>query len=277
MGSLPEAARDGMPTGDRQHVRVERSAGIATITLDRPERRNALGPEELRGLRALLQAIAQESTVRALILTGAGAAFSAGGDVAAMAESLERGDLQSMFHDLVGEQERCVREIVEMPKPVVAALPGVAAGGGFSLALACDWRIGTPKTVLVTAFTALGGIPDGGLTYFLPHYLGIGGAQELLFGEGRLEASRARDLSLLHEVVPEGELLERARARAEQLARGPVGAYAGIKRLLVSSFGNSLETQLALERRAMVEATRGSELPEGIRAFREKRLPRFGP
>jgi 2-(1,2-epoxy-1,2-dihydrophenyl)acetyl-CoA isomerase len=192
-----------------------------------------------------------------------------------MAESLERGDLPEMFHDLVGEQERCVREIVEMPKPVIAALPGVAAGGGLSLALACDWRIGTPKTVLVTAFTALGGIPDGGLTYFLPHYLGIGGAQELLFGDGRLDAQRARELSLLHEVVPEGELVTRARARADQFARGPVGAYAGIKRLLVSSFANPLETQLALERRAMVEATRGTELPEGIRAFRAKRSPRF--
>ncbi len=248
---------------------------VATLTFRRPGRLNAFGPSELRQLRGELQRIAQEGSIRALILTGAEGAFSAGGDISDMAESLERGDLTAMFHDLVGEQERCVREIVEMPKPVIAALPGVAAGGGFSLALACDWRIGTPKTVLVTAFTALGGIPDGGLTYFLPHYLGIGGAQELLFGGGRLDAQRARELSLLHEIVPDGELMPRAQARAQELARGPVGAYAGIKRLLVSSFANSLETQLALERRAMVEATRGTELPEGIRAFRAKRPPRF--
>jgi 2-(1,2-epoxy-1,2-dihydrophenyl)acetyl-CoA isomerase len=254
---------------------MERRAGTVELTFNRPARRNAFGPEELRGLRLALQRVAQDPGVRAVVLTGSGEAFSAGGDVSAMAESLERGDLPEMFHDLVGEQERCVREIVEMPKPVIAALPGVAAGGGLSLALACDWRIGTPKTVLVTAFTALGGIPDGGLTYFLPHYLGIGGAQELLFGDGRLDAQRARDLSLLHEVVSEGELVTRARARADQFARGPVGAYAGIKRLLVSSFANPLETQLALERRAMVEATRGTELPEGIRAFRAKRSPRF--
>ncbi|EQD77114.1 enoyl-CoA hydratase/isomerase [mine drainage metagenome] len=248
---------------------------VVTLTFSRPSRLNAFGPGELRQLRLELQRVAQDAGVRAVILTGEGGSFSAGGDVSAMAESLEKGDLPEMFHDLVGEQERCVREIVEMPKPVIAALPGVAAGGGFSLALACDWRIGTPKTVLVTAFTALGGIPDGGLTYFLPHYLGIGGAQELLFGGGRLDAQRARELSLLHEIVPEGELMPRARARAQELARGPVGAYAGIKRLLVSSFANSLETQLALERRAMVEATRGTELPEGIRAFRAKRTPRF--
>ena len=254
---------------------IERQATVLVLTLNRPERRNALGPDDLRTLRLTLQRTAQDPGIRAVLLTGAGGAFSAGGDVSAMAESLEKGDLPEMFHDLVGEQERCVREIVEMPKPVVAALPGVAAGGGFSLALACDWRIGTPKTVLVTAFTALGGIPDGGLTYFLPHYLGIGGAQELLFGEGRLDAQRARELSLLHEVVPDSDLMSRAHARAQELARGPVAAYAGIKRLLVSSFSNSLETQLASERRAMVEATRGTELPEGIRAFRAKRPPRF--
>ncbi len=260
-----------------QHLELEQGLGVVVLTLNRPERRNALGPEDLRALRTALQRISQQPRVRALVITGAGGAFSAGGDVGAMAESLERGNLPPMFHDLVGEQERCVREIVEMPKPVIAALPGVAAGGGFSLALACDWRIGTPKTVFVTAFTSLGGIPDGGLTYFLPHYLGLGGAQELLFGPGRVDAVRARELSFLHEIVPEAELLSRAQTRAQELARGPTGAYAGIKRLLVSSFGNSLETQLALERRAMVEATRGTELPEGIRAFREKRPPRFGP
>jgi 2-(1,2-epoxy-1,2-dihydrophenyl)acetyl-CoA isomerase len=264
-----------MTSETTESLRTERRGAVLSIEFHRPERRNAFGPAELRALRTLLQETAQDPHVRAVLLTGAGGAFSAGGDVAAMAESLEKGELPSMFHDLVGEQERCVREIVEMPKPVVAAIPGVAAGGGFSLALACDWRIGTPQSLFVTAFPSLGGIPDGGLTYFLPHYLGIAGAQELLFGPGRVGAERARELGLLHEVVPEGELWTRAWARAEELAQGPQQAYAEIKRLVVASFANSLETQLMLERRVMVAATRGKELPEGIRAFREKRRPNF--
>jgi 2-(1,2-epoxy-1,2-dihydrophenyl)acetyl-CoA isomerase len=162
-----------------------------------------------------------------------------------------------------------------MAKPVVAALPGVAAGGGLSLALACDWRIATPETTLVPAFPSLGAVPDGGLTYFLPHFVGIGIAQELLLSNARVPAERARELGLLHEVVPSGELQERALARARELADGPTFAIGWMKRLMISAFSESLAAQMALERRGAVEATRHAELPEGIQAFREKRRPRF--
>lgn len=256
-------------------LRLEREGPVAVLTFDRPERLNAFAAEELRALRRTLGELAQDSRVRAVLLTGSGKAFSAGGDVAVMHEWLERGDLPTAFHDLVGEQERCVREIVEMAKPVVAALPGVAAGGGLSMALACDWRIAVPEATLVTAFLQLGGIPDGGLTYLLPHYLGIGGAQELLFGPGRVKAERARELGLVHEVVPADRLLARANERALELSKYPLSALGWTKRLLLASYGGTLETQLALERRGMVEAARGKELPEGIRAFVGKRPPRF--
>jgi len=258
-----------------QAVRIERRDAVAEVRLCRPERLNALDVPMFRELSSALQTVALDASVRAVILTGEGRAFCAGGDVATMDEFRERGELPTLFHELTGEQERSVREIVGMPKPVLAALPGVAAGGGLSLALAADWRIGSEEALLVPAFPGLGAVPDGGLSYFLPHYLGIGLAQELLFTNARVGASRARELGLLHEVVPAAELQARAWERARELSEGPTAAYGWMKRLVASAFSNSLEAQLMLERRGAVEATRGAELPEGIRAFREKRKPNF--
>jgi 2-(1,2-epoxy-1,2-dihydrophenyl)acetyl-CoA isomerase len=259
------------------NVRTELSGSVLTITIDRPDRRNALDIPTMMELRAALQTATVTKEARAVLLTGAGTAFCAGGDVSVMEEYRERGSLPDLFHRLTAEQENIVREVLAMPKPVVAALPGVAAGGGLSLALAADWRVASDTAVLVPAFLQLGTVPDGGLSYFLPHFLGIGGAQELIFSNARVPAARAREMGLLHEVVPASELAGRARARAEELAAGPTLAYAWAKRLLVSAFDSSVETQMALERRGAVEAARGGELPEGIRAFREKRPPRFPP
>jgi 2-(1,2-epoxy-1,2-dihydrophenyl)acetyl-CoA isomerase len=256
-------------------VRTERRGAVLAITIDRPDRLNALDIPSMTELRRTVQAATVDRTVRAVVLTGAGKAFCAGGDVATMEEYRARGELTPLFHELTGEQETTVRDLATMPKPVVAALPGVAAGGGLSLALACDWRIASESAVLVPAFPGLGAVPDGGLTYFLPHYLGIGLAQELLFTDARLPAVRARELGLLHEVVPPEGVMDRAWARAEELANGPTFAYGWMKRLMVSAFSASLETQMRLERRGMVEAADHDELPEGIRAFREKRPPKF--
>ena len=256
-------------------VLTERTAGVLTITINRPERLNALDVATMVELRTALQAATVATDVRAVLLTGAGSAFCAGGDVSVMEEHRAKGTLPDLFHRLTAEQEHMVREILGMPKPVVAALPGVAAGGGLSLALAADWRIASDSAVLVPAFLQLGTVPDGGLSYFLPHYLGIGAAQELIFSNARIPAARAREMGLVHEVVPASELAGRARARAEELAEGPTQAYGWAKRLMVSAFSESVETQMALERRGAVAAARGAELPEGIRAFREKRKPNF--
>lgn len=259
-------------------VLCEQRGSVCEIRLSRPERLNALDVPSFRALREALQTAALDPSVRAVLLTGSGTAFCAGGDVAVMEEHRNQGDLSVLFHELTGEQELSVREIVGMAKPVIAALPGVAAGGGLSLALACDWRIGSPNALLVPAFPALGAVPDGGLTYFLPHFLGLGLAQEMLFTNAKVPAERARDLGLLHEIVPSDRLSARGWERAEELARGPTFAYGWMKRLLVSAFSESLETQLSLERRGAVEAARRKELPEGIAAFRQKRPPNFpGP
>ena len=256
-------------------VAVRQDGSIRTITLDRPDCRNALDLAALRELREALQSAALDAATRVVVLTGAGRAFCSGGDVAAMEEHRVRGTLPQLFHDLTGEQELAVREIVGMRKPVIASLPGVAAGGGLSLALAADWRIATEEAVLVPAFPGLGAVPDGGLTYFLPHYLGLGLAQEILFTNARISAARARDLGLLHEVCAASELADRTAARARDLASGPTFAYGWTKFLFQSAFHASLDTQTMLERRGAVEAARGPELPEGVRAFREKRRPDF--
>ncbi|HYA56985.1 MAG TPA: enoyl-CoA hydratase-related protein [Thermoplasmata archaeon] len=253
----------------------ERKGSVLEIRIARPDRLNALDAPMFGELRHALERAALDPALRAVLLTGEGRAFSAGGDVGAMEEHMARGELPRVFHEISGELEHSVREVVGMRKPVLAALPGVAAGGGLSLALACDWRIASEEAVLVPAFPALGAVPDGGLTYFLPHYLGLGLAQELLFTNARIGAARAKELGLVHEVVPAADLRRRAAERAEELAHGPTFAYGWMKQLLNSAFTGSLETQMMLERRGAVEAARGSELPEGVRAFREKRPPKF--
>jgi 2-(1,2-epoxy-1,2-dihydrophenyl)acetyl-CoA isomerase len=258
-------------------IRTDRRGAVLEIRINRPDRLNAIDVPTFALVRKELQAAALDRAVRAVILTGEGKAFSAGGDVATMDEHRAKGTLPLLFHDLTAGQELAIREIVGMRKPVIASLPGVAAGGGLSLALAADWRIASEHAVLVPAFPGLGAVPDGGLTYFLPHFLGIGAAQEILFSNAKLSAPRARELALVHEVVPAAELDARTWSRAEELAAGPTFAYGWMKRLMTAAFSESLESQMMLERRGAVEAAEGTELPEGIRAFREKRPPRFSP
>ncbi len=258
-------------------IAVDRAGAVLTITLQRPDRLNALDVASMKALKEAILVASLDRSIRAVVLTGAGKAFCAGGDVAVMDEFRTRGELPDLFHALTGEMEAGIRELLTMPKPVVASLPGVAAGGGLSLALAADWRIASEAAVLVPAFPTLGAVPDGGLTYFLPHYLGIGRAQELLFQNARLPAARARELGLVHEVVPPADLAERTRERARELAEGPTFAFGETKRLVHSAFHESAESQMALERRAATEAARRPELSEGIVAFREKRAPKFPP
>jgi len=256
-------------------VRTDTEGAVATITIDRPERLNALDVPSMRTLRDALERVARDPSSRAVVLRGEGRAFCAGGDVAVMDEHRRAGSLPTLFHELTGEQELAIRAIVGMPKPVLASIAGVAAGGGLALALAADWRISAESGLLVPAFPALGAVPDGGLTYFLPHFLGLGLAQELLFTNARVPAARARELGLVHEVVPEAALAARTRERALELASGPTFAWSWTKQLLVSAFHGSLASQLALERRGAVDAAERPELPEGIRAFLEKRRPQF--
>jgi 2-(1,2-epoxy-1,2-dihydrophenyl)acetyl-CoA isomerase len=262
----------GKPT-----IQVDRRDAVAQLRISRPAQLNAFDPDSVRLLLSSLQDVAHDRAVRCVIITGEGTAFSSGGDIASMREHAKAGDLDRLFNDLTGTLEQAIRSIIGMKKPVVAAIPGVAAGGGLALALACDWRIGSTNAMLVPAFSGIGAVPDGGLTYFLPHFVGLGHAQELLFSQSRVSAERARELGLLHEVVAPEALEARSWAKAAELAAGPTRAYAATKQLLVSSYGATVESQLALERRYAIEAAQGPEITEGLEAFGEKRKPEFPP
>lgn len=254
-------------------VRVAREGAVAIVTLDRPAVFNAFTLAMVRELRARLEELVADPTVGALVLTGAGEAFCAGGDVAEMELNLHRAEAH--FLDLTADHHAVVKLLVAGPKPVVCAIHGAAAGGGFGLALCGDLRIASDKARLKPAYFRLGVAPDGGSTWLLPRLVGFTRAQELIFHDRVVKADEALALGLVHEVVPAERLMERALAEAKALAEGPAFALAAAKRLLAETTSSDLHTQLALERKLNSESGGTPEFAEGARAFREKRVPRF--
>lgn len=254
-------------------VRVAREGAVAIVTLDRPAVFNAFTLAMVRELRARLEELVADPTVGALVLTGAGEAFCAGGDVAEMELNLHRAEAH--FLDLTADHHAVVKLLVAGSKPVVCAIHGAAAGGGFGLALCGDLRIASDKARLKPAYFRLGVAPDGGSTWLLPRLVGFTRAQELIFHDRVVKADEALALGLVHEVVPAERLMERALAEAKALAEGPAFALAAAKRLLAETTSSDLHTQLALERKLNSESGGTPEFAEGARAFREKRVPRF--
>ncbi|MFA5861505.1 MAG: enoyl-CoA hydratase-related protein [Candidatus Thermoplasmatota archaeon] len=252
---------------------VERRDRIAIVTLDRPAALNAFTLTMVRELRSRLEELQHEAGVRALVLTGAGKAFCSGGDVGEMRANVERGEQH--FLDLTAEQHAVVKLLVEGRIPVVIAVNGVAAGGGFGLALCGDMRIASEEARFKPAYFKLGVAPDGGSTWLLPRLVGFTRAQELLYHDRVVRAEEALALGLVHEVVPHGELLTRAVAEAEALAAGPAFALAAAKRLMAATTSNDLGVQLAMERKWNSASGGTPEFAEGARAFKEKRAPRF--
>lgn len=265
------AARVGC--GRVADVEVRREGAVALVTLHRPEVFNAFTLSMVRELRARLAEAMADPEVGALVLTGAGKAFCAGGDVQEMDGNLHRAEAH--FLDLTAAHHEVVRLLVEGPKPVVCALNGVAAGGGFGLALCGDLRVAGERARFKPAYFRLGVAPDGGSTWLLPRLVGFARAQELLFHDRVVDAQEALALGLVHEVVPQERLMERALAEADALAAGPAFALAAAKRLMVATTSSDLAQQLALERRLNSESGATPEFAEGARAFREKREPDF--
>lgn len=266
---MPRASR-GRRMSD---VEVRREGGVAVITLHRPDVFNAFTVEMIRELRAHLEGLSEDASVGALVLTGAGRAFCAGGDVAEMLANVERA--KAHFLDLTKEHHAVVRILVAGPKPVVCAINGVAAGGGFGLALCGDLRIASEEARFKPAYFKLGVAPDGGSTYLLPRLVGFTKAQELLFHDRVVRADEALALGLVHEVVPRERLVERAMEEAQALARGPPFALAAAKYMMAVTTSNDLDTQLDVERKWNSESGATVDFAEGARAFREKREPRF--
>ena len=250
-------------------VLKERQDGVLVLTLNRPEKLNAITGELLDALYAALKEGEEDREVRALLLTGAGRAFSAGQDLT------EFGDRKPDYEAHLRRYNRVVEALSGLEKPLVVAVNGVAAGAGMSLALWGDLRLAAVGASFTTAFVRIGLVPDSGLSFLLPRLVGLAKAQELLLLSPRLSAEEALALGLVHRVVPAEKLMEEALSLAKELAQGPTRAYALTKKLLLDTYRLSLTEALALEAVLQGQAGQTQDHEEGVRAFREKRPPRF--
>jgi 2-(1,2-epoxy-1,2-dihydrophenyl)acetyl-CoA isomerase len=247
---------------------------VARITLNRPDAANALDGEMGRELMLAAIRASEDRAVRAVILTGAGRLFCAGGDLKLFASQGER--LPAHLKELAGCLHLAISRFVRMDAPVIAAVNGAAGGAGFSLCLFADLVIAAESAKFTLAYTRAGLSPDGGSTYFLPRIVGLRRALELALTNRVLGAREAHDWGIVTKVVPDAALQAEAQALAEQLAAGATRAFGAAKRLLHHSFSESLETQMELEAQAIAERARGADAREGIAAFVAKRAPKFG-
>jgi len=266
---MPEAAP---PTaGETVLVEVDADAGVATITLNRPDALNALTVPMKQALLAVFRRLERDKAVRAVILTGAGRAFCAGQD---LRERLEP-DAAPLGVEVRERYNPIVRAMRNLPKPIVGAINGVAAGAGASLAMACDIRIASDAASFALAFGRVGLVPDSGATWFLPRLVGATRAAELALLNDSVSAADAVRLGLVGRVVPAADLATEARAVADRLAAGAPRAIALTKRALNAAWEHDLEAALEYEAQLQDLAGRTKDHAEGMAAFLEKRPPRF--
>jgi 2-(1,2-epoxy-1,2-dihydrophenyl)acetyl-CoA isomerase len=254
---------------------VEREGRLGWIRINRPERLNAFADDMRDRLDAALAELEDEPAVRCVAITGVGRAFSTGGDVERLAALTASKDATA-FENLVRTGIRVVRRIDSMGKPVIAAVNGAAAGAGAALALACDLRIASQNASIGLTFIRIGLHPDWGAAYFLPRLIGSALAAELVYTGGMINAKRAERVGLFNSVVPAAELESAVRGLAGQIASGPADVIADSKRTLRRSLAADLEEILEMEAQAQLRAFRSKDSEEGVRAFLEKRSPRFG-
>ena len=246
---------------------------IALVTLNRPDRYNAIDASLGDGLATAMSRAGAES--RAVILTGAGKAFCSGADLQHLKAEYENGSgpdlaalLEEVFHPALAS-------ILGCEVPVIGAINGVAAGAGLGVALACDLRVMSEGAFLTSAFTAIGLAPDSGTTWWLTHHLGVSRALELTLTNRRVGAGEARELGLCLDVVPDEELLDRARKVASELADLVPDALVSTRRLVRDASGSSLERALLAEQQEQGRLGKTPEHREGVMAFMEKRKPDF--
>jgi 2-(1,2-epoxy-1,2-dihydrophenyl)acetyl-CoA isomerase len=254
-------------------ILVQDSGGVRTITLNRPDKLNAFNEEMNGALRAALAGAAGDS-VRAVLLTGAGKGFCAGQDLSDRVQS-EDGQAPDLGQTIEALWNPLVRAIRALPKPVVCAVNGVAAGAGANLALSCDIVLAARSARFIQAFCRLGLVPDSGGTYYLPRLVGEARAKGLaLLGEA-LSAEQAQSWGLIWKAADDDKLMAEAGKLAGHLATQPTYGLGLAKRAVHASADNSLDAQLDLERDLQREAGRSPDYAEGVRAFLEKRPPRF--
>jgi 2-(1,2-epoxy-1,2-dihydrophenyl)acetyl-CoA isomerase len=255
-------------------VRVSIVDGVATLALNRPEKLNAFNEALHAALRQALAETADNDAVRVVVLTGTGRAFSSGQD---LTEELPTGSdgLPDLGPPLARDYNPLIERLTSFPKVTIAALNGPAVGASMNIALACDLVVATKSAYLQEGFAKIALVPDAGGTYFLPRLIGLQRALGLMLTGDPLSADEALAMGLLFKVYDDARFNDEVAGLASRLAAGPTGTFAMIKTAVRASLSNDLAAQLALEASLQSRAGRSSDFAEGVRAFREKRAPRF--
>ena len=254
-------------------ILLSKEDNIATITFNRPKSANGISPTLARELAEAALICDQDATIRCVILTGTGRMFCAGGDLKSVGGDPDKA--ASKIKGMADNLHRATSMFARMQKPVIIAVNGIAAGAGFSIAVTGDMVIAAESAKFTMAYTAAGLSPDGSSTYYLPRLIGMRRTMELMLTNRLLTAKEALEWNLVNQVVPDEELQAAALKLAQKLANGPTDAFGVVKKLLLCSFDNSLETQMELEGRAISERAGSANGREGVQAFLEKRKPKF--
>jgi len=256
-----------------QHLLLTRRDQVATITLNRPDALNALNLGLGRDLFHAVLEVDEDPEVRAVVITGGGQAFCAGGDVKDFADNLPR--IGVLIKELTTYLHGAVSRLCRSAKPVIMAVNGVAAGGGMSFALAGDLVLAAESARFVMAYSKIAATPDGSASYFLPRLVGLRRALELYLTNRPLTASEALAWGLVNRVVPDADLAAEAARLAAELAQGPSLAFGGAKRLFHQSTWESLETQMELEAQGIAGSGHTEDFREGVTAFVRRGRPTF--
>jgi 2-(1,2-epoxy-1,2-dihydrophenyl)acetyl-CoA isomerase len=258
-----------------QQIAVDRDGGVLTITLNRPDKLNAMTGVMSDELVDVFTSAGENDGVRALVITGAGRGFCAGQDLTEFEEAYRAGERPDLREHLRHSYHRLIPLVVSTPKPVIAAVNGVAAGAGVSLAAACDIRIAGEEARFTQAFVKIGLIPDSGGTWLLPRIIGYARALELSITGEVIDAATALDIGLVNLVVAGSALQDEAGDLADRLAAMPTAAIAETKALLRGALALDLEEALEAEAEAQARMGQTDDHLEGVMAFAEKREPRF--
>ena len=263
---------------DAETIKLTRRDSLAVITLNRPEARNALTPDMISALGQAIQSC-QNREVRAVLISGAEGAFCAGADVKDLLAHQEQEGAEAISSHLREMADELHREVIlgirRLNKPVVAAVNGVAAGAGFSLALCCDLRLASSNARFLMAYANIGVTADGGSTYMLPRLVGMGKAMEIYTASQPMSAEYAQELGLVNQVIPAANFERHSIEIATRLSQGPTIAYGQVKGLFERSWDSTLEAQLDAETDAISQIALTNDFQEGIKAFTQKRQPRF--
>jgi len=264
----------GAQESREQLVLLEKRGPVAVVTLNRPHRYNAFDEVTLEVMAKRFVSVSRDPAIRAMVLTGTGNAFCTGGDLKSVTRpgNETAGD---RFYAYASVFHQCVEELRTMPKPVIGAINGPAAGGGLSLVLACDLRVMARSAFLQQSYTSNGLSIDGGGTFSLPRLVGLARALEIALLDERIGSERALELGLVTRLAEDSKVVEDSLDLARRLASGPTETFSRVKRLLVESFDTPLERQLEKERQHLAESADSAVGREGLAAFVEKRSPRF--